>query len=103
MTQPQNIPVEIAFATPQKQLIKTLNVVAGTTAKQAVIQSNIAEVFPEINIETNAMGIFGNTLGSKGLVGADEYILKAGDRVEIYRPLIADPKEARRKRAEKAK
>lgn len=50
---------------------------------------------------TLTLGVFGQSLGSKGLGSADAYILQQGDRVEIYRPLICDPKDARRKRAEK--
>jgi len=65
--------------------------------------SNIVESFPEIDIENVTMGIFSQILGSKGLPGADEYIMKPRDRVEIYRPLVADPKEVRKQRAEKAR
>jgi len=97
------ISVEVAYALPDKQKIVALLVEPGTTAMQAVVRSNITKDFPEIDVESAKMGIFGQSLGTKGLSAALEHVLQAGDRVEIYRPLIADPKEVRRKRAEKAK
>jgi len=97
------ISVEVAFALPDKQKIIALLVEPGTTALQAVRRSGIDKEFTEIDVETAKMGIFGQSLGTKGLLSAVEHVLHEGDRVEIYRPLIADPKEARRKRAEKAK
>ena len=97
------ISVEVAYALPDKQKIVALLVEPGTTAMQAVLRSKIQQEFPEIDPETAKMGLFGQSLGSKGLLPAREHILQEGDRVEIYRPLIADPKEVRRKRAEKAK
>lgn len=97
------ISVEVAYALPDKQKIVALLVEPGTTAMQAVLRSNIVKEFPEIDPETVKMGIFGQNLGSKGLLPAREHVLQSGDRVEIYRPLIADPKEVRRRRAEKAK
>lgn len=107
MSQPTNeqssITVEVAFALPDKQKIITLNVAAGTTAQQAVELSNIGQFFPEEDIAGMPLGIFGQALGTKGMPPADSYELKSRDRVEIYRPLIADPKEVRRQRAEKAK
>ena len=98
---PTTITVEIAYATPDKQVIVELEVAQGTTAKQAAIVSDINQQFPQIDFDNDPMGIFGNSLGSKGLAPAAEYVMNDGDRVEIYRPLIADPKEARKKRAEK--
>ncbi len=97
------ISVEVAYALPDKQKIVAVLVEPGTTAMQAVIRSNITQEFPEINPETDKMGIFGQSLGTKGLLPAREHVLQSGDRVEIYRPLTADPKEVRRRRAEKAK
>lgn len=97
------IAVEVAYALPHKQKIIELLVKPGTTAFQAVEQSGITKVFPEIDLETAKMGLFGQALGTKGLQPAKKHALQAGDRVEIYRPLQADPKEARRRRAEKAK
>jgi hypothetical protein len=91
--------VEVAYALPREQKIIELLVEPGTTAYQAVERSGIAKLFPEIDLETAKLGIFGQALGTKGLKPPREHELQAGDRVEIYRPLIADPKEARRKRA----
>ena len=96
------ITVEVAYALRHKQKIIELLVEPGTTALQAAERSGIVKHFPEIDLSTAKLGIFGQSLGTKGLDSASEYLLHAGDRVEIYRPLISDPKEARRKRAEKS-
>ncbi|WP_185235431.1 RnfH family protein [Teredinibacter franksiae] len=103
MSDIEPIQVEVAYALPDKQKIVELLVEPGTTAYIAVQKSKIADYFPGLDIEGAKMGLFGQTLGTKGSKPAKEHILQAGDRVEIYRPLIADPKEVRRKRAEKAK
>jgi uncharacterized protein len=95
------ISVEVAYALPHKQKIIALLVEPGTTALDAVKRSNIHQYFPDIDMDNLKLGIFGQSLGTKGLESADKQILHAGDRVEIYRPLTSDPKEARRKRAEK--
>lgn len=97
------ITVEVAYALPERQELKVLSVPLGTTALEAVRQSGILEIFPEIELENAQIGIFSQVLGSKGLAGPADYELKSRDRVEIYRPLIADPKEVRRRRAEQAK
>jgi len=96
------IRVEVAYALPHKQKIIALLVEPGTTALSAVQRSKIVDHFPDLDIATAKMGIFGQSLGTKGLDSADKHVLHAGDRVEIYRPLASDPKDARRKRAEKA-
>jgi hypothetical protein len=67
-----------------------------------VKQSGLLEIFPEIDADSDKMGIFSQVLGAKGLDEPSVYQLRAMDRVEIYRPLIADPKEVRRRRAEDA-
>lgn len=97
------IHVEVAYALPDKQKIISLLVEPGTTAYQAAERSGITKIFPEIDLEQAKMGIFGQALGSRGLKPAREYELRDNDRVEIYRPLTIDPKEVRRKRAQKAK
>lgn len=84
--------VEVAYATPDRQVIVRVEVAAGCTAAQAIEKSGIREQFPDMKVEPNAVGIFSRK------VSLDQE-LKGGDRVEIYRPLIADPKEARRARA----
>jgi uncharacterized protein len=103
ITDKNTIEVEVAFARPDKQKIITLTVALGTTALQAAEASGITREFPEIDLSTAKLGLFGKHFGTKGMKPADQYLLKARDRVEIYRPLIADPKEVRRRRAEKAK
>lgn len=96
------ITVEVAYALPHRQQLLALKVAPGTTAYEAVRQSGIVQQFPEIDLETVKMGIFGQALGTKGLNPPKEYLLDAGDRVEIYRPLTIDPKEIRKRRAAKA-
>lgn len=103
MTDIEPISVEVAYALPEKQRIINVLVEPGTTAYDAVLKSNITNEFSGLDIEQASFGIFGQALGTKGLAPAKEYVLHEGDRVEIYRPLIADPKEVRRKRAAKAK
>jgi len=88
--------VEVAFALPEEQTIIPLEVRRGATLEEAIRQSGILQRFPMIDLSKNKVGIFGKL--SK--LNAE---LKPGDRVEIYRPLIADPKEARRKRAAEGK
>jgi putative ubiquitin-RnfH superfamily antitoxin RatB of RatAB toxin-antitoxin module len=86
--------VEVAFATPERQLILPVEVPAGTSAIEAVRLSGIEEQFPEIDLAKNRMGVFGKLC-------KPERLLAPGDRVEIYRPLKADPKVVRRERAAK--
>ena len=86
--------IEVAYATPLKQLILECEVATGTGARAAIKQSGIDQHFPEIDLDNCDIGVFGK------VVSAD-YELVDGDRIEIYRPLIADPKEVRRQRAAK--
>ena len=97
------INVEVAYALPQKQVLKALTVASGTTALQAIEKSGILQDFPEIDTNSDSVGVFSQVLGTKGLAEPAVYQLQPMDRVEIYRPLIADPKEVRRRRAEEAK
>lgn len=97
------INVEVAYALPQKQVLKALTVASGTTALQAIEKSGILQDFPEIDTNSDSIGVFSQVLGTKGLAEPAVYQLQPMDRVEIYRPLIADPKEVRRRRAEEAK
>lgn len=90
----ENITLEVAYATPERQAIVKTTVAAGTSLIDAVRQSDILRLFPDLDIETADMGIWGK-VKPKTTVPED------GQRIEIYRPLTADPKEARRKRAEK--
>lgn len=99
---PEKIHVEVAYATPESQKIIAIDVEPGTSAKQAAERSGIGGFYPDIDLNSAEMGIFGNALGARGLPPSSDYILKEGDRVEIYRPLIADPKEVRKRRAAEA-
>ncbi len=103
MTDAELITVEVAYALPHRQQLIELQVPLGTTAFEAVQQSGIVAQFPEIDLESVKMGIFGQALGTKGLKLPKEHVLRVKDRVEIYRPLIVDPKEVRKRRAEKAR
>jgi len=93
------IPVEVAYALPERQRIITLQVPVGCTAYEAVQKSGITLEFPAIDPDTADMGIFGRNLDDKVLPSPKEYVLRERDRVEIYRPLIADPKAVRQARA----
>jgi putative ubiquitin-RnfH superfamily antitoxin RatB of RatAB toxin-antitoxin module len=84
--------IEIAYARPESQLIIELQVEDGTTVEQAIRQSGMLQKFPEIDLSINKAGIFGKQVSLRQAV-------HAGDRVEIYRQLIADPKQARRQKA----
>jgi putative ubiquitin-RnfH superfamily antitoxin RatB of RatAB toxin-antitoxin module len=90
------IPVEVAYALPEQQLLLKISVPEGTTAEEAVRASGILEKHPEIDLAQNKIGIFGK------LTKLDA-VLRENDRVEIYRPLIADPKGVRRQRAAEGK
>lgn len=98
-TDAEGITLEVACALPERQHILVIRVPRGTTALAAVAMSGIAALFPEVAIDSMRLGIFGRLLGTRGLPPADRYVVCPGDRVEIYRPLVADPKEARRRRA----
>ena len=86
--------VVVVYAKQQQEFIRPLHVAAGTTVGQAIEQSGVLTSFPDINLVTQPVGIFGK---KKTL----DTVLRARDRVEIYRPLVADPKDSRRKRAAK--
>ena len=86
------IRVEIAYALPHKQALVSLDLPVGTTVEHALQQSGVLRLFSEIDLAKNKVGIFSK------LVSLDT-VLRDRDRVEIYRPLIADPKEIRRQRA----
>lgn len=88
--------VQVACATPQHEAVITLSVPTGCNALQAVQCSGILQQFPELDLHQLVLGIFGHRVGAT-------HLLRAGDRVEIYRTLIIDPKESRRQRAHRAK
>lgn len=90
------ITVEVAYALPNNQLIIPLQVAPETSAENAIIASGILQKFPEIDLSVNKIGLFGKLTRL-------ETPLRHLDRVEIYRPLIADPKEVRKQRANDGK
>lgn len=92
----EQIIVEVAYALAQKQKIVELKVDEGTTVRQAAEMSGLDKEFPDLNIAESKMGIFG-----KAVRNPDAEVLREGDRVEIYRPLLIDPKAARANRAAK--
>lgn len=94
MPDQKTLSVEVAYASPDKQALLTLQVKPGTTLLEAISLSGILEQFPEIDLGQAKVGIFSK-------ISPPDTVLKEKDRIEIYRPLIADPKESRRKRADK--
>jgi putative ubiquitin-RnfH superfamily antitoxin RatB of RatAB toxin-antitoxin module len=86
---PSTIRIEVACALPDKQRIVCLDAEPGCTARAAVEHSNIQQEFPELDIANCQLGIF-------GLVVDEGQCLSAGDRVEVYRPLINNPRDSRR-------
>lgn len=92
------INVEVAYALPDVQKIIAVKIEEGSSAYDAVIRSRIVESFPDIDPESAPMGIFG-----KAIRDPKAEVLKEGQRVEVYRPLLIDPKQARANRAAKLK
>lgn len=88
--------VEVVYGLAERQELRRLDVAIGTTAREAVALSGMHEVFPNIDIASAPLGIFGKAV-------ADHTVLRENDRVEIYRPLLIDPKEARRRRVAEKK
>jgi putative ubiquitin-RnfH superfamily antitoxin RatB of RatAB toxin-antitoxin module len=86
------IPVQVCYAWPERNILLDLQLPAGCTVQQAIIVSGILEKVPELDLASIRVGVYGKL---KPL----EAILEPHDRIELYRPLIADPKEARRRRA----
>ncbi|BBP85560.1 UPF0125 protein [Pseudomonas sp. Pc102] len=93
----ESIRVEIVCALAERQRLLGLDVASGTTARAAVMASGLAAEFPELDLASCPLGIFG-----KALANPEERVLEEGDRVEVYRPLLADPKEVRKARAARA-
>jgi putative ubiquitin-RnfH superfamily antitoxin RatB of RatAB toxin-antitoxin module len=91
---PRLLNVEVAYALPEQQVLVALEVEEGTTVREAIERSGIPARFPEAQVTGGNVGIFGRPV-------APDAAVREGDRVEIYRPLIADPKQARRERAKK--
>jgi putative ubiquitin-RnfH superfamily antitoxin RatB of RatAB toxin-antitoxin module len=91
----ESIAIEVVYALPEKQSLLSVMVPPETTVKQALEQSGLLTMHQDIDLNENKVGIWYKTTKL-------DTIVKAGDRIEVYRPLIADPKEVRKKRAQKA-
>ena len=96
MDRADTITGEVARARPVRQLFVVVELDAGATLEQAIRASGMLEQFPDIDLAVNKVGVFGK-------LGKLSDTLLDGDRVEIYRPLIADPKEVRKQRAAQGK
>ena len=90
------IVVEVAYALPEKQYLQSVKLEEGATVEQAIVASGLLALRDDIDLAKNKLGIFAK-------LTKPDSVLRDRDRVEIYRPLIADPKEVRRKRAEEGK
>ncbi|WP_420213883.1 RnfH family protein [Janthinobacterium fluminis] len=88
----EQITVQVCYATPTWEFLRTLRVAAGTTLEQAVRLSGLLQEVPQLDLAGSAVGIYAK---KKPL----DTVLREHDRVEVYRPLLADPKESRRRRA----
>lgn len=93
---PAKIQVEVAYARSDEQLVLPVTVDPGTTLQDAIQRSGIMDRFPEIDLKVNKVGVFGK-------LAKPDTVLRQGDRVEIYRPLLADPKAIRKQRASEGK
>lgn len=92
----QMITVEVSYALPEEQIILSLEIASDCTVGEAIKRSGILEAFPQIDLDSDKVGIFGKMCKLNAT-------LRNKDRVEIYRKLIADPKESRRQQAEMQK
>lgn len=90
------IHVEVVYALPDEQRVFTLVVNKSMMVEEIIAQSGVLELYPDIDLKQNKVGVFSRNVRLDATV-------RDGDRIEIYRPLLADPKEIRRKRAEQAK
>ncbi len=88
--------IEVVYALPAKQQLVALQLPAGSSVRQAIDASGLLQKHPEIDLTKNKIGIFAK-------LTRPDAVLRDGDRVEIYRPLIADPKEVRKQRAAEGK
>lgn len=91
------IEIEVVYAAVDRQVLRTVSVPEGVTVRDALLKSGIGDEFPELDLAKCPVGIFG-----KVIADPEVRLIQAGDRIEIYRPLLADPKEVRRLRAAKA-
>ncbi|NYH08156.1 RnfH family protein [Pseudomonas moraviensis] len=91
------IEIEVVYAAVDRQVLRVISVAEGATVRAALMVSGIDAEFPELDLKSCPLGIFG-----KVIADPDTRRVQEGDRIEIYRPLLADPKEVRRLRAAKA-
>ena len=96
MSESKSLRVEVAYALPEKQVILELQVPEGTSVLEAAQQSGVTKQFEGVDLDNAKFGIVGKVVSPK-------QVLREGERVEVYRPLIADPKEVRKARAARAK
>lgn len=96
MSTAETIKIEVAYALPERQEVVPLTLPAGSTLLQAIEASGLAAKYPEIDLAKGKFGIYSK-------LAKPDTILRDRDRVEIYRPLIADPKEVRKQRAAEGK
>ena len=94
MDKDTRVEVEMAYARPEIQSVTTIRVVAGTPAREVLRLSKLSEHFPEIDISNCPIGVFGTRIDGN-------YGVRAGDRIEVYRPVARDPREARRELAKR--
>jgi uncharacterized protein len=90
------VTIEVVYGVPHKQKILTLILAEGATVEQAILASGVIDLFPEIDLKVNKVGVWNRAVKLSEVVNDL-------DRIEVYRPLIADPKDVRKRRAEKAK
>ncbi|RMR28767.1 hypothetical protein ALP36_01289 [Pseudomonas syringae pv. coriandricola] len=93
-----SIQIEVAYATVQRQVLMTVDVPAGSSVRQALALCGMDREFPELDLAQCPVGIFGKVVADPAV-----RVLEAGERIEIYRQLLADPMEIRRLRAAKAR
>ena len=91
------IEIEVVYAAVDRQVLRVISVAEGATVRAALMASGIDAEFPELDLKSCPLGIFG-----KVIADPETRLVQEGDRIEIYRPLLADPKEVRRLRAAKA-
>lgn len=94
MAEPETIKVEVVYAMPDNQLVLPVSLTEGATVTEALTASGLANRVPGLDLATTKVGVFGK-------VAKSDHVLRDGDRVEVYRPLIADPKAAKKKKPAK--
>ncbi|GFZ75625.1 UPF0125 protein [Pseudohongiella nitratireducens] len=95
------IAVSVVYALPEKQDVRKVVVQPGTTAMGAILESQILSDHPELDADELKVGVFASLLDGRSRPLPAQYEVKSGDRLEIYRPLLIDPKQARLQRAKK--